>query len=261
MRTNKSRQATPIPYRATLKLRRQYARNEELRKLKPEDLYCLELAGHIQNEISWLQRATYISSQVRINKDSPAAAGQVMQTGITLRILIGKLNEVQAVLKENKKMKAFLERWYDLNNKASGAALLNEIEQAFGNNKWIQTGRNKHFLHYPTFNDVAEAMASDGFQVELEIFHADHLSNTVHASADAFFNLAWFRLVDADPFAGFGTALDTVIGLTKRLQELLHHATINFIRTNMVTEESAHFTTAKYALDKFELPFYLSMRD
>ena len=64
MRTKKNGQTTSIPYRATLKLRRQYASNEELRKLKFEDLYCLELADHIQNEISWLQRVTYISTVV-----------------------------------------------------------------------------------------------------------------------------------------------------------------------------------------------------
>jgi hypothetical protein len=259
MRPKKRRKATPVPYRATLKLLRQYAKNGELRKLKPEDLYCLELTGHIQNEISWLQRAAYISSKEKIGKDFHTVAGQVMQTGIILRILIGKVNEVQVVLEKNKKVRAFLEQWYDVTNNGSGAALINEIEQAFEDNVWIRTGRNKHFLHYPSFNDVAEAMSTDGFQFELEIFHAEKMANTVYASADAFFNLAWFRLVDADPFAGFGAALDTVIGITKQLQELMHSATINFIRLNLATEESTHYTTAKYALDKFEFPFYLDM--
>lgn len=259
MKPKQRRKARPIPYRATLKLQRHFASNEELRKLKPEDLYCLELAGHIHNELSWLQRATYISSQEKMDRNSPAVAGQVMQTGIILRVLIGKLNEVQVVLEKNKTMRAFLEKWYDIDNKASGVQLLLELEQAFGSNGWIRTGRNKHFSHYPSFNDVAEAMASDGFQVELEIIHAEKMANTVHASADAFFNLAWFRVVDADPIAGFGAALETVIELTKRLQGLLHSVTDNFIRANLAIEESSHHTTAKYALDKFEFPFYLDM--
>jgi hypothetical protein len=176
------------------------------------DQYALLVLGHVFQEISWLQRMLYVARENIASESEIEKDGDAFQLLFLTRLMLGKLKEFDTLLEKEKKIVTFLVANFDPESPARGTAAVEGIQAKFASNTWIRTGRNKHFLHYPIFNDVKTALGYIDSNWDYKVYHSELSTLTLYKTADAFANLAWFNLADSeDPFRGFNSALDALL--------------------------------------------------
>jgi hypothetical protein len=83
-------------------------------------------------------------------------SANMMQTTFLVRLMIGKLHEFNNILGDP--IRGFITRYFDPQSEAVEQATVEQIREVHSIEKWISTARNKHFLHYPKFNDVGDTL-------------------------------------------------------------------------------------------------------
>jgi len=163
--------------------------------------------------------------------------GDVFQLLFLTRLMLGKLKEFDTLLEKEKKIVAFLAANFDPDSPTRGAETVKGIQAQFASNDWIRTGRNKHFLHYPIFNDVKDAFGYIDSNWDYKVYHAELSSLTLYKTSDAFANLAWFNRADSqDPFRGFNRALDALLSIAGDVLALIELAVGHQLRGPLARE-------------------------
>jgi hypothetical protein len=185
--------------------------SEKFKTLTTEEKYCFLTLGHIHDEISWLQRMSYISSKSSgINRNEIKNTGNLMQAIFLTRLLLAKLFEFNILMETQTLIPEFIKTYFNPNN-SEGTERLEAIVKSFSNEEWIRKARNKHFLHYPKINDVRETIENPDIVWDIEIIHGKKSSNTFYPSSDVMANYAWYALANPEnPMKGFDEALGTI---------------------------------------------------
>lgn len=186
--------------------------SEKFKALTTEDKYCFLTLGHIHDEISWLQRMSYISSKsADINGNKLKNTGNLMQAIFLARLLLAKLFEFNVLMENQALIPEFIKTYFNPEIADEGAKRLQTITESFTSEDWIRTARNKHFLHYPKINDVRGTIENPDIVWEVEIIHGKKSSNTFYPTSDVMANYAWFELANPkNPMKGFDEALGTI---------------------------------------------------
>lgn len=230
--------------------------------LPEEDRYCLLLAGHIHDELNWLQRMAYIATRQQNYGSSVERGGKMMQTTMLVRLLLGKLWEFHECFSpKNSLLRAFVIRYYMPEQKGAGSNKVNEILSAFETERWLRTVRNKHFLHYPKFGDIREALNDSNMEWHFESFHGKNSVNTFYPTSDVLANYSWFKRVNLDePTLGFEDAIDALIQLTQLTLNGLEVAIAHFIDVHLVHfGDSKQITLSGPRLSSLKLPYFVAV--
>jgi hypothetical protein len=228
-------------------------------ELTTEEKYCFLTLGHIHNEISWLQRMSYISSKSDdINSNQIKSTGNLMQAIFLAKLLLAKLFEFNILMESQTLIPEFIKTYFNPKN-SEGTEKLEAIVKLFSSEEWIRAARNKHFLHYPKLNDVRGTIESPDIVWDLEVIHGKNSSNTFYPTSDVMANYAWYALANPrNPMQGFSEALTTIRELAlltlntleqslgyftdSKLQDLSDHKKINLFA------ESIHDSRLNYFL-------------
>lgn len=230
--------------------------------LLEEDRYCLLLAGHIHDELNWLQRMAFISTRQQNLGSSVERGGKMMQTTMLVRLLLGKLWEFNEVFSpQNAHLRAFVVKYYKPEEKDAGSNKVREILAAFESQEWLRSARNKHFLHYPKFGDIKDALNDANMEWHFESFHGKNSVNTFYPTADVLANYSWFRRVNVEkPTSGFEDAVDALIGLTRLTLDALEVSIAHFIDVNLVQfRDSKEITLSGPPLRSLRLPYLVAI--
>lgn len=216
MRASKQKRYRPtLNKRRTLKkitLFQQKIPSEKFKALTTEEKYCFLTLGHIHDEISWLQRMSFISSKsADINGNEIKSTGNLMQAIFLARLLLAKLFEFNILMENQSLVPDFIKTYFNPKVANEGSERLKTILELFASEGWIRAARNKHFLHYPKINDVKETIENPDMEWEVEIIHGKKSSNTFYPTSDVMANYAWFKLANPEnPMQGFDEALTTI---------------------------------------------------
>jgi hypothetical protein len=236
---------------------------EQFSKLSIEQRYCVLLLGHIQHEISWLQRLMYITGRSGRNHTDLENAGQTMQGAIVLRLLLGKLNEFRTKVEETKIIRTFLQDWCDPDEPREGAERITRLLALFSSNPWLQSARNRHFLHYPTLGNVRDTLEDENMQWDFEMFAADSTMNSIYPTADVMANLAWCRLVNPeDSLQGLNQAYGSMTELSGEVIQILELAIGHFVDRNLGSVLAGNKISLEVQTDvqDIRLPFFMSVK-
>lgn len=198
--------------------------------------YCFLLLGHVHDEISWLQRMAYAASRAKIRKSAIEKSGKMMQATFLCRLLLGKLFEFRKVMiAQNSPIQQFITDYFEPADRAAGAAKVAAIQEFYRTEKWIRVARNKHFLHYPTIEDVSDTLNDPMIEWHPEVVHGEHSANTLYLTSDVMANYAWFRLANPDnPMQGFDEALNTLRELAQLTLSAIEQSLGHFIDVNLM---------------------------
>lgn len=185
---------------------------EKFNELTTEDKYCFLTLGHIHDEISWLQRMSYITSKsTDPNGNELKNKGNLMPAIFLSRLLLAKLFELKVLMEGEVLITNFIQTYFNPENRDAGIEKLNAINELFAGEDWIRKARNKHFLHYPKINDVRDTIENPDLIWDIEIIHGKNSSNTFYPTSDVMANYAWFSLANPEePMKGFNEALSTI---------------------------------------------------
>jgi len=203
----------------------------------PANQYALLLLGHIFHEISWLQRMLYIGQKnidaaSQIEKD-----GQALQLMFLVRLMLGKLIEFDTLLRDERKIDSFLAANFAPESPADGRAAIDSVRTLFASNDWIRKARNKHFNHYPVFNDVKTALSHVNEEWDFRVYYGERSTHTLYATADAFANLAWLNLADAeDPARGLNNGLEVLLSIAGEALVMIELALGHYLRGPLARE-------------------------
>ncbi|MNJ99103.1 hypothetical protein D3C87_168770 [compost metagenome] len=235
---------------------------ERFLELSVEMRYCVLLLSHIQHEISWLQRMMFIASRAPVNPDDEMEKnGTVMQASLVLRLLLGKLNEFRISVNDTPIILTFLQDWCDPDNPAAGAKKVTTLMELFESNHWLRSARNKHFLHYPTLNDVRNTLEDRDFEWRFDMYVANSSMNSLCPTADIMANLAWYKLVDSEnAITGLDRAYDSMAKLSRDVIEVLESSLGYFIDRNVsrISEGKTVSMKARVCVNDIKLPFFMS---
>lgn len=217
-------------------LYRQRIPPSRFKALTEEHQYCLLVLGHIHDELSWLQRMAVLTSRPHQFKNEVERQGGVMQVTMLARLLFGKLFEFQVLLSpQQSPIRRFISEFYRPSEPAASAARVDKILAQFETESWIRVGRNKHFMHYPSLNDVRETLNDPKIEWLLEVFHGKLSSNTFYPTSDVLANYAWFRLVNPDePMKGLDEALSMLRSITSTTLQTLEQSIGYFIDVRLM---------------------------
>lgn len=211
--------------KSVIRLREQAVSGSVFSTLPESDKYALLLLGHVFQEIAWLQRMLYVAQKNTTMGSQIEKDGQVFQLLFLTRMLLGKLKEFDTLLREENRITAFLASNFDSASLIRGTEAVRSIREKFSANAWISTGRNKHFLHYPKFNDMKATLSSMDQHWDYKVYHGEISSLTLYTTSDAVASLAWFNLADQnDPFRGHSDALDTLLDIAREVLALIERA-------------------------------------
>lgn len=207
--------------------------------------------GHIQDELSWLQRMTYIASRSEPGSNREKNSASMMQVLLTSRLFLGKLHEFYVVFRDVPVLRLFVEAHYSTIPGASTQKVA-EIEAAFNSHVWLRTARNQSFLHYPTLGQATPTLEDPNVVWDLEILHGHKTANTLYPTADVFANMHWFKIANPkDGMGGLALALDAAKGLALLVMQTLEQTIGNFVHHNLqdlsshqVIQLPVSFTTA-----------------
>lgn len=161
-------------------------------------------ATHVVNELNLLQKLAVWS--MRPSENPHVVMAQACQTLVLLRLLVGKLNEANELVRSAYNATQ-LSREYnsELSTQASEAA--REINRYFGRANLVHRVRNGVAFHYS-----AEAMDGALQQIspedELEVFAAERLPNTLYVFSEL---LVTHSMLGDEGLGGFERFMDEVI--------------------------------------------------
>jgi len=203
----------------------QVVSGEIFTSLPAEEQYALLVLGHVVQEISWLQRMLYIARENIAPASEIEKDGDAFQLLFLTRLMLGKLKEFDTLLRDEKKIVDFLVKNLESLSPGNGIAAVESVQAKFLSNSWIAKARNKHFLHYPKFNDVKSALGYVNEHWDYTVYHGEISTLTLYKTSDAFANLAWFDLADGeDPFRGLNNALDALLSIALEALTLIERA-------------------------------------
>ena len=157
----------------------------------------------------------------------------MMQTTFLVRLMIGKLHEFNNILGDP--IRGFITRYFDPQSEAVGQATVEQIREVHSIEKWISPARNKHFLHYPKFNDVGDTLLGAEIEWHVEIAHGAKSGNTFYPTSDVLANYAWFRLANPDdPMQGFDDALMASLNLARLTLDAIERSIANFVNIRLM---------------------------
>ncbi len=210
---------------------------EKFDALSEEQRYCFLLLGHIHDEISWLQRMSYVASRSGSSGGELHSAGNMMQVTFLVRLLLGKLFEFQKLLApEQSPIRKFIGEYFSPDNKTGGEERLAKVLAMYETEDWLKIARNKHFLHYPTLGDVRDTLNDPNIVWEVAIAHGKQSSNTFYPASSVMANYSWFRLVNpVEPMKGLEAALDATRKLSSMTLETLEQSIGFFVDTALVS--------------------------
>jgi hypothetical protein len=237
---------------------------EQFCRLSIEQRYCVLLLGHIQHEISWLQRTVYIASRSGRHESELERAGKVMQGGLLTRLLLGKLNEFRSTVESTPIIRTFLEEWFNPEDVPSGRNRVADLLNAFESDPWLQRARNQHFLHYPTLGNVRATLEDPNFAWSFDMYAAHSTMNSIYATSDVLANMAWYRLVNQDaPIEGLDRAYDSMASLSGEVIKILEMCIGEFVDRNLgpILEGQKISLTVQSRIDDVRLPFFVALND
>jgi hypothetical protein len=201
--------------------------------LAVHDRYCLLLMGHIHDELSWLQRITYIASRSEPGTSREENSANLMQVLLVSRLFLGKLHEFYVVFRDVPALRLFVEAHYST-TPGAGTQKVGEIEAAFNSHAWLRTARNQSFLHYPTLGQATTTLEDPKVVWDLEVLHGRNTANTMYPTADVFANMHWFKIANPqDAMGGLAGALDAAKGLAALVMQTLEQTIGNFVHQNL----------------------------
>jgi len=206
-------------------------------EVAPANQYALLLLGHVFHEISWLQRMLYIA-QKNIDATSPIEKdGQALQLMFLVRLMLGKLIEFDTLLRDEGRIDSFLTVNFSPESPAEGRTAIDSVRAQFASNDWIRKARNKHFSHYPVFNDVKAALSNVNENWDFRVYYGERSTHTLYATADAFANLAWLNLADSeDPSRGLQKGIDVLLSIAADALLMIERALENYLRGPLARE-------------------------
>lgn len=221
---------------SSIKLYHQLMPPEKFNALSDDDRYCFLALGNICNEISWLQRMSFITSKSADRSTEVERSANLMQASFLARLLIGKLYESYVVMRVGTSpIPTFIEKHYDPENPTIGKDKVKEIFEYYETNEWIGLTRNKHGLHYPKLQDVVETLNDTQLVWDVNVYHGKNTSNTFYPAADVLANYAWFKLVNIDePMEGFNQALKIIQKLSLLTLQTLEQSIGYFIDRELI---------------------------
>lgn len=223
--------------KSAIRVHEQVVSGSVFAKIPPADQYALLLLGHIFHEISWLQRMLYIAQKNIDAESSIVKDGHALQLMFLTRLMLGKLIEFDTLLRDEKRIGDFLCTNFVRESPAEGRAAVESVLAQFSSNGWIRKARNKHFSHYPVFNDVKVALNNVNEHWDFRVYYGDRSAHTLYATADAFANLAWLNLADTgDPARGLNKGLEVLLSIAGETLALIELALGHYLRGPVARE-------------------------
>lgn len=165
-------------------------------------------AAHVVNELNLLQKLSVWS--MRRSEHPQIEMAQACQTLMLLRLLVGKLNEANELVRTAYNG-TLLSREYHSRLGTEAREAAGEINRYFGRKNLIHRVRNDVAFHYS-----AEAMDGALQQAspdeELEVFAADRLPNTLYVFSEV---LVTHSMLGAAGLAGFKRFMEEVIQVSR----------------------------------------------
>lgn len=209
---------------------------EKFVALPVETRYCLLVMGHIHDELNWIQRMAFLATREFNFRQQVLRSGQMMQCLMLARLFFGKLLEFSTLLTpQNSPLRTFIAENFRPKDIEAGKSQVNELLGLFEAEKWVRLGRNKHFMHYPTLNDVRATLDDAQIQWDLEIYHGKRSNNTLYPTSDVMANYAWLRLANPEaPMDGLGDALDVLRSMSALSLSTLEQSIGYFVDRNLM---------------------------
>lgn len=264
MRREKRKKIARISLKSSnkIELHHQKIPKERFAALSDDEKYCFLLLGHIHDEISWLQRMAYAASRYEPRGVDVESSAQMMQATFLARLFLGKLFEAKVVLNKGTLLREFIVAYFNPDDHQAGNAKFQEITDAFEKNSWIQTARNKHFLHYPSRSDANEILTNKDIEWEVDVYHGIRSSNTFYPTSDVMANLAWLRLVEPnDPIKGLDMALEILQNIARSTLESLEISIGHFINEKLMdlSDSRPIFLDVPETIENFRLHYFLKI--
>jgi hypothetical protein len=206
---------------------------------------------------------TFITTKDRDTSNHLESSGRMMQALLVSRLFIAKLYEFSVILRSQKDLGDFLKRYFCIEDVSKGEEKFGKLMGLFASNSWIQTARNRHFLHYPTLSQVRQTLNDPMIQWEPEVAHGEKGINTFYPTSDVLANYSWFRLAnDQEPMDGLKAALEAANEISALCLNLIELSVGNFIHETLISLESNTEMNiwASSALSDIELNFFIGMK-
>lgn len=265
MRKNKSNSYRPkgkgrkTPKKITLF--HQQIPQDKFNALTTEEKYCFLTLGHIHDEISWLQRMSYIASKSDTNGHTIERSGNMMQATFLARLLLGKLFEFYEIMGGNEShISNFIAIYYNPQDTIAGKRQIKSIKDYYTDEKWIGRARNKHFFHYPKFGDVQETLTDPNLEWLPEIAHGKKSSNTIYPTSDVMANYAWFKLANPkEPMKGFEEALANIRELALLTIQTIEQSIGYFVNEKLLSfSENDEIKLSAESIYEIKLNYFVS---
>jgi len=212
---------------------------DQFTALPIEQQYCLLVLGHVHDELNWIQRMAFLATRPVRYRREVFRQGQMMQSLMLARLFFAKLLEFSNLIEsQNSPVKLFITENYRPGKIDEGKQRVNELLDQFNAEKWIRLARNKHFMHYPSLNDVKATLEDPQIRWDLEIYHGTRSNNTFYPTSDVLANYAWFRLVNPGaPMEGLGDALDLLSAISRLTLSTLEESIGYYVDRNLMPLE------------------------
>jgi len=181
-----------------------------------QEIYALNMLGHIYNETMALAKLTFVSKGT-VDQPQAIKNANMFQTIFFARLHAGKLHEAQKTINGNRDIKEFLfNRCFPLIGEDRGRSLLRKFNVDASGCKWLSDARNMDAMHFGTFEQLQRGVKEIRTnEIGFEMIRGDLAMSTLFLTSSVMTATSFYYR--ADP-ANWQTGLENLISDIEQVQ-------------------------------------------
>ncbi|MCA8328523.1 hypothetical protein [Burkholderia cepacia] len=195
-----------------------------LSEFTDEEIYSLNMLGHMYNETMALSKLIYISKG---NAGDPKTirSGSMFHAIFFSRLHAGKLHEAHSTINNNRHIALFLkQKCFPLMENNRGQTLLKKFNQRISQCKWLTIARNQDAMHFGTFEQFSRGVdLLKKNEIGFEFIEGELAMDTLFISSNIMTALSFFhRAHDTDWHSGLENLIDDLNSIQDSLMDLIN---------------------------------------
>ncbi|WP_186200800.1 hypothetical protein [Burkholderia gladioli] len=231
-----------------------------------EEIYSLQMLGHIYNETNALCKLTYIN-RGETDAINAIKSASMFHAVLFVRLHAGKLHEAHITINSNPHIRDFLKKRCFANMREErGAKLLKAFNSAVGRCKWLSDARNQDAMHFGTYENLQKGVSTIiENKIDFEYIKGTMAMETLFVTSNTMTSLSFFHRSDNEDWkSGLSTLLNDLESIQDALYDLIHES-IDSIVTQYTKKSIAYKKRLKHkkiksfdrpSIHKYHMPYF-----
>lgn len=199
---------------------------EAMADFTAEEIYSLQMLGHIYNETSTLCKLTYIN-RGDLNSTDAQKSASMFHAVFFARLHAGKLHESHITINNNLHVNEFLrKKCFSHMKEGRGKELIKSFNSKISKCKWLSDSRNQDAMHFGNFeqlNDGVQALIDN--KIGFEYIRGKRVMENLFTTSNSMVSLSFFhRSNKADWKSGLLTLIDDLESIQDSLYDLINES-------------------------------------